>query len=85
MGREFAAPVLARGCGTSLPGETVNYAVVIGFSKYLHQIFEVDPQRRTVLSADDSSKTPRTAPEAGVGSPPAPSPPAAGLSPTEPA
>src|SRR5581483_10204538 len=44
----FQAPILARGCGTSLSGETVNYAVVIDFSKYLHAIFEVDTERRTV-------------------------------------
>ena len=42
------APILARGCGTSLSGETVNYAVVIDFSKYLHEILEIDPGRRTV-------------------------------------
>src|SRR5581483_6735194 len=44
----FQAPILARGCGTSLSGETVNYAVVIDFSKYLHAVFEVDTERRTV-------------------------------------
>ena len=32
------APILARGCGTSLSGETVNYAVVMDFSKYLHRV-----------------------------------------------
>ncbi len=42
------APILARGCGTSLSGETVNYAVVMDFSKYLHGIFEVDEQARTI-------------------------------------
>jgi FAD/FMN-containing dehydrogenase len=29
---DHGAPILARGCGTSLSGETVNYAVVIDFS-----------------------------------------------------
>ncbi len=42
------APILARGCGTSLSGETVNYAVVMDFSKYLHGIGETDVDRRTV-------------------------------------
>ena len=46
--REHGAPILARGCGTSLSGETVNHAVVIDFSKYLDRIFEVDPERRIV-------------------------------------
>jgi FAD/FMN-containing dehydrogenase/Fe-S oxidoreductase len=46
--RDHDAPILARGCGTSLSGETVNYAVVIDFSKYLHGIMDVDPARRTV-------------------------------------
>ena len=45
---DHGAPILARGCGTSLSGETVNYAVVIDFSKYLHEIGEIDPERRTV-------------------------------------
>ena len=45
---DHRAPILARGCGTSLSGETVNYAVVVDFSKYLHEIGEIDPERRTV-------------------------------------
>ncbi|HET9973688.1 MAG TPA: FAD-binding protein, partial [Streptosporangiaceae bacterium] len=35
---EFGAPVLNRGGGTSLSGETVNTAVVIDHSKYLTRI-----------------------------------------------
>ena len=46
---EFGAPLLARGCGTSLSGETVNYAVVIDFSKYLHRIDEPDAESGTVV------------------------------------
>lgn len=42
----YRAPVLCRGGGTSLSGETVNVAVVIDFSKYLTDIIDVDPQRR---------------------------------------
>jgi FAD/FMN-containing dehydrogenase/Fe-S oxidoreductase len=45
---EFGAPVLARGCGTSLSGETVNYAVVIDVSKYLTGIGDADPETGTV-------------------------------------
>src|SRR5918911_3860646 len=42
------APILCRGCGTSLSGETVNFAVVIDFSKYLHEIVDFDAAARTV-------------------------------------
>jgi FAD/FMN-containing dehydrogenase len=44
----FGAPVVNRGGGTSLSGETVNYAVVIDSSKYLTGIAEPDAGNRTV-------------------------------------
>ncbi|MBO0692047.1 MAG: FAD-binding protein, partial [Acidimicrobiaceae bacterium] len=44
----YGAPILNRGGGTSLSGETVNYAVVIDNSKYLTGIGETDVERRTV-------------------------------------
>lgn len=44
--RAHNVPVLARGAGTSLAGQTCNVAVVIDFSKYLNQILEVDPEHR---------------------------------------
>jgi FAD/FMN-containing dehydrogenase/Fe-S oxidoreductase len=46
---EFGAPVLPRGGGTSLSGETVNFAVVIDVSKYLTEIGDADPQTGTVI------------------------------------
>ncbi|MFJ7150302.1 FAD-binding and (Fe-S)-binding domain-containing protein [Streptomyces sp. NPDC100445] len=45
---EFGAPILNRGGGTSLSGETVNEAVVIDHSKYLTGIGEIDADRRLV-------------------------------------
>ena len=45
---EFGAPVLVRGGGTSLSGETVNFAVVIDVSKYLTAIGEPDGEAATV-------------------------------------
>ncbi|GHD93368.1 FAD-binding and (Fe-S)-binding domain-containing protein [Streptomyces naganishii] len=45
---DFGAPVLNRGGGTSLSGETVNEAVVIDHSKYLTAIGEIDTERRLV-------------------------------------
>ena len=44
--RAFAAPILARGGGTSLAGQCCNVAVVIDMSKYLNAIVEIDPERR---------------------------------------
>jgi FAD/FMN-containing dehydrogenase/Fe-S oxidoreductase len=44
--REHGAPVLSRGCGTSLAGQTCNVAVVIDHSKHMREIVEIDPRRR---------------------------------------
>lgn len=45
--REFGAPVLARGAGTSLGGQCCNVAIVIDFSKYMNHLLAVDPDART--------------------------------------
>ena len=47
---KYGAPVLCRGGGTSLSGETVNVAVVIDFSKYLTTIEDFDVKARTVTA-----------------------------------
>jgi len=44
--REYGAPVLSRGGGTSLAGQCCNVAVVLDFTKYLDKILEIDPQRK---------------------------------------
>jgi FAD/FMN-containing dehydrogenase/Fe-S oxidoreductase len=44
--REYGAPILCRGGGTSLAGQCCNTAVVLDFSKYMARIIEIDPQRR---------------------------------------
>jgi FAD/FMN-containing dehydrogenase/Fe-S oxidoreductase len=44
--REHDAPVLPRGCGTSLSGETVNHAVVIDISRNLRAIKAIDQAER---------------------------------------
>ena len=44
----YGAPILNRGGGTSLSGETVNFAVVLDHSKYLNRIGETDVARRMV-------------------------------------
>jgi len=44
--REFGAPLLCRGGGTSLAGQCCNVAVILDFSKYMASILEIDPARR---------------------------------------
>jgi FAD/FMN-containing dehydrogenase/Fe-S oxidoreductase len=44
--REHGAPLLSRGAGTGLAGQTTNVAVVIDFSKYLNRIVEIDPAQK---------------------------------------
>jgi FAD/FMN-containing dehydrogenase/Fe-S oxidoreductase len=44
--REFGAPVLSRGGGTSLAGQCCNVAVVLDFSKYMRGIVSLDPETR---------------------------------------
>src|SRR6202522_2963166 len=44
--REFGAPLLCRGGGTSLAGQCCNVAVILDFSKYMAGILEIDPVRR---------------------------------------
>jgi FAD/FMN-containing dehydrogenase/Fe-S oxidoreductase len=45
--RAFNAPILARGSGTSLAGQSCNVAVVLDFTKYMNRILEVDIEKRT--------------------------------------
>jgi FAD/FMN-containing dehydrogenase/Fe-S oxidoreductase len=44
--REFGAPLLCRGGGTSLAGQCCNVAVVLDFTKYMGKIVEINPERR---------------------------------------
>jgi FAD/FMN-containing dehydrogenase/Fe-S oxidoreductase len=46
---ECNAPVLSRGAGTSLAGETCNNGVVIDWSKYCHRIESIDSETRTAV------------------------------------
>ncbi len=45
--RRHGAPVFGRGCGTGLAGQSVNAGVLVDFSKYMHDIIELDPGART--------------------------------------
>ncbi|MGH9588274.1 MAG: FAD-binding and (Fe-S)-binding domain-containing protein [Acidobacteriaceae bacterium] len=44
--REFNAPVLSRGGGTSLAGQCCNVAVILDFSKYMRAIQSLDPDTK---------------------------------------
>jgi FAD/FMN-containing dehydrogenase/Fe-S oxidoreductase len=44
--REYGAPVLSRGGGTSLAGQCCNTAIVLDFTKYMANILEIDPVRK---------------------------------------
>jgi FAD/FMN-containing dehydrogenase/Fe-S oxidoreductase len=42
LANRYNVPVLPRGGGTSLAGQTVNHAVVLDFSRYMNRVLEVD-------------------------------------------
>ncbi len=44
--RKFGAPVIPRGGGTGIPGQSSNVAVMIDFSKYMRYIRELDPEKK---------------------------------------
>jgi FAD/FMN-containing dehydrogenase/Fe-S oxidoreductase len=44
--RRGRVPIVARGGGTGIPGQTVNVAVVLDFSKYMTRIREMNPDQR---------------------------------------
>lgn len=45
----FGAPVLSRGGGTSLAGQSTNEAVVLDWTKYCDALVSVDPEARTCV------------------------------------
>ena len=49
VAREYKVPVLPRGGGTSLAGQTVGDAVVIDMSKYLNRVLEVNTEEGWAL------------------------------------
>jgi len=42
----FGVPVLPRGAGTSLAGQTVGHAIVVDLSRHMNRIIEIDAERR---------------------------------------
>src|SRR6516225_3542044 len=49
VARDFQVPILPRGAGTSLAGQTVCDAVVIEMSKHLNRVFEVNTKERWAI------------------------------------
>ena len=47
LAREYGAPLLCRGSGTSLAGQCCNVALILDFTRYMGNIVEIDPERRT--------------------------------------
>lgn len=46
--RKYGAPILNRGGGTSLAGQTCNVAVVMDMSKYYNQVLHIDADKKLV-------------------------------------
>jgi FAD/FMN-containing dehydrogenase/Fe-S oxidoreductase len=44
--RRFGAPLLSRGGGTSLAGQTCNVAIVVDWTKYMHGVLEINTAER---------------------------------------
>jgi FAD/FMN-containing dehydrogenase/Fe-S oxidoreductase len=49
LARENEIPLLPRGGGTALAGQTTNTALVLDFSKYMNRVLSVDPDRRRAV------------------------------------
>ena len=49
LARDNELPILPRGGGTSLAGQTCNHALVFDFSKYLNSIRLIDAERRIAV------------------------------------
>jgi FAD/FMN-containing dehydrogenase/Fe-S oxidoreductase len=49
LARENRIPILPRGGGTALAGQTTNTALVLDFSKYMNSIRQIDPDARRAV------------------------------------
>ena len=47
VAKRFDVPILPRGAGTSLAGQTVGKAIVLDFSRYMHGLVAIDVEART--------------------------------------
>jgi hypothetical protein len=51
LAASHGVPLLPRGGGSSLAGQTVGTALVVDFSKYLNRVLAIDPEARTVTNS----------------------------------
>src|SRR5712692_6830080 len=49
LARENRIPILSRGGGTALAGQTTNAALVLDFSKYMNSVRQVDAEQRLAV------------------------------------
>ena len=49
LARDNRIPILPRGGGTALAGQTANTALVLDFSKYMNSVRQVDPDQRVAV------------------------------------
>ena len=49
IARKHQTPLLPRGGGTSLAGQTVGEAIVLDFTKYMNEVLEFDPDKGSML------------------------------------
>ncbi len=47
--RQYKAPILSRGGGTSLAGQCCNYAVIMDFSRYMNKILDINAKERYAI------------------------------------
>ena len=65
VAKRFGVPVLPRGAGTSLAGQTVGHAIVIDFSRYMNGVVAIDPDALTARVQASGNST-RKCPALGV-------------------
>src|SRR5690349_22647345 len=49
LARENRIPILSRGGGTALAGQTANTALVLDFSKYMNAVRRIDPDQHVAI------------------------------------
>jgi len=47
LAAQYNLPILPRGSGTSLAGQTIGPAIILDFTRYLNQVLEIDAAQRT--------------------------------------
>ena len=50
ISNEYSIPILPRGGGSSLSGQTVNRAIVIDFTKYINKVIDINKESMTAIS-----------------------------------